>query len=906
MQAARVVGVESSGRRGSGYLIAGRLVLTSARATPAAGREVTIYPAVSGRPFTGVVTWRGTPGAPDDAALVRVDDPAWTAVDLPDPAFGRVATDRPALPGVAGGFPGWNPEPYVETWQVTGTIDAGVAGERFVPALAVPPGAALPGAAVFCRDLLVGVVAGIGDGYLELVPAGVLCRAPGFLDAAGRAVPGLRPVELADAQLTEPDQLRSPTALLRAGAQVAGFRGRHRLMDELDDWCGGAGFAARLLHGPAGQGKSRIGYELTAERTADGWATLWLDETAPAVTVAAVADVTVPLLIVVDGAENRPEQVRTLLEACARHDGRQPLRVLLLARTAGDWWQLLQTDRLGEQLLDGASVLALPELDDDAPGRIEAYRQAVHDLAAALPRVPGYATHDWRSAAARLTGEPRDVGGQALAVQTAALADLLDALWPGPAATGKTAADRVLAHERRYWSFTAAWHGLTLDEPVLQDVLAVALLFGPVDTDQADRLLSGIAALSGHSRDAVRGWLSDLYPGGTGRPWGGLRPDPFAERFAGQRLAAFPGLVTPLVPVVSAGERRRMLTGFARAAQQPDLTDRLSVPLTALCVRHADLLTQPAVEVATSVAAPGPLVTALRKISADPDVTVERLARIGNALPRRGDELARWAVEITQRIADQHRTAGRAPELATALTNLSVRLGDLGSNEPALAAIEEAVMVHGRLAGEQPETYESDLARSLSNLSVRLGVLDQLEPSLAANEEAIALYRQLAGEQPDTFQPALAKALRQLALSLGALERYPQALAAIEEAVLLYRRLAAQRPDEFRADLAASLSILGINLGSLDLDDESRSAAAESVTIRRQLAALRPDAFQPGLATALTDLAVRHVVLGEREPALAAIEESLTLRHRLVAQDPETYGPDLEWSLHVHGVIQGS
>src|SRR5690242_3956339 len=51
--------------------------------------------------------------------------------------------------------------------------------------------------------------------------------------------------------------------------------------------------------------------------------------------------------------------------------------------------------------------------------------------------------------------------------------------------------------------------------------------------------------------------------------------------------------------------------------------------------------------------------------------------------------------------------------LATSLNNLSVRLGDLGRREEALAAIEEAVTVRRELAARWPDAYEQELKQSL-------------------------------------------------------------------------------------------------------------------------------------------------------------------------------------------------
>ncbi|WIM93616.1 tetratricopeptide repeat protein [Actinoplanes oblitus] len=902
----RVVSVETAGRRAAGCLITGRLVLTSAHAAPAVGSEVTVCLAASGRGLTGVVAWRGTPGGPDDAALVRIEDTAGAEVAGPDPVFGRMVTDRPDRPARAWGV-------QRRDWPV-GAAPRPVAGalheNRFVPGDAGDlggsgePAAGLSGAAVFCAGLLVGVV---GDG-LGVTLVSALCRERGFLEVAGTAVSRLSPVELAGAQVTEPDAPRSPAALLRAESRVVGFRGRHRLMDELGAWCSGAGFAALLLHGPAGQGKSRVGHELAGRLTAAGWAVLWLGESAPDEAIAAVGDVVVPLLIVVDGAEDRAGQIRTLLAACARHDGARPLRVLLLARNAGDWWRMLRDERL----LGGTAVVDLPVLDDDPDGRATAYREAVHALAAALPGVPGHAAHHWPTVAERLTGQPHDAGGRALSVQMRALADLLDTAGFGIAAgSRKPAEDRLLTHEQRYWSFTAAWHGLDLPDVAAQDVLAVAVLVSPTDEEQADRLLSAVAALAGRPRelrDAVRTWLADLFPAAGARPWGGLRPDRLADRFAGLRLAASPGLVTPLLPILTESQRRRVLTRWARAARQPDLTDRLSVPLTSLCVRHAGLLTEAMVAAAASVAGAAPLVTAIRRIGADPEADpeagVDRLVAIADRLPRTGD-LAPLAAEITQRIADRHRRAGREPELATALNNLSVRLGDLDRHAPALAAIEEAVVVHRRLAAAEPATYEAALARSLGSLAVRLSVLDQPEPALGAAAEAAEIYGRLAEADPDSHRSELAGALLNLSLGFGAVEQYPQALAAAEEAVVLHRRLAEQEPAEFLPQLAAALSVLGINLGILDRNEPSRTVAEEAVALRRRLAERQPDAYLPSLASALTDLAVRRIVLGEKAAALAAVEEALTIRYQLAEERPETAGEDLQWSLHVHRVISG-
>jgi hypothetical protein len=57
---------------GSGYVIAPRLVLTSAHVVPEPGAAVQVLVAADPVANSGVVVWRGTPGGRDDAALVEV------------------------------------------------------------------------------------------------------------------------------------------------------------------------------------------------------------------------------------------------------------------------------------------------------------------------------------------------------------------------------------------------------------------------------------------------------------------------------------------------------------------------------------------------------------------------------------------------------------------------------------------------------------------------------------------------------------------------------------------------------------------------------------------------------------------------------------------------------------------
>ncbi|MFV2118260.1 hypothetical protein ACE14D_07350, partial [Streptomyces sp. Act-28] len=224
---------------------------------------------------------------------------------------------------------------------------------------------------------------------------------------------------------------RTPASLLEAHRAVVPFRDRARQLADLEAWWDAPGFGAYLLHGPGGQGKTRLARQLTEESEKGVRESLWLSPEAAPAEMTLFTDVTFPLLVVVDYAETRTAQLAALLRAGARRrEG--ALKVLALARTDGEWWEELRVaTRLGD-LFDEFPVTCLPPLGTGDAARAEAYREAVAGLAAALPAVPGQQHHDWPARAASLREPPggfaHHAGSDAvLDLHMRALADLLDA-----------------------------------------------------------------------------------------------------------------------------------------------------------------------------------------------------------------------------------------------------------------------------------------------------------------------------------------------------------------------------------------------------------------------------------------------------------------------------------------------
>ena len=86
-------------------------------------------------------------------------------------------------------------------------------------------------------------------------------------------------------------------------------------------------------------------------------------------------------------------------------------------------------------------------------------------------------------------------------------------------------------------------------------------------------------------------------------------------------------------------------------------------------------------------------------------------------MPDHSVRLAALAATLTSQQVTQYRAthvggaAGRRQPPRRSLNNLSVRLGDLGRREEALAAIEEAITIRRELAAARPDAFRPDLAR---------------------------------------------------------------------------------------------------------------------------------------------------------------------------------------------------
>jgi tetratricopeptide (TPR) repeat protein len=930
-------------RRGSGTLVRDRLVLTAAHVVGEVGTDAWVRFLGTSDKLRCLVAERVETA---DTALLQIVDKGTRLIPppsgVPPVPWGMLVSSEPGIRCEALGFPEVRvtPDNVHDVEHLSGTINP-VGGDKInrlavdvdSPPAPTPPSrrsqwAGASGAGVFIGQFLVGVVTEDARGFdsrrLTMVPVtefvGAMAQTmwPEFQDV--RSI--LEPVELAGLQSFLPDA-QSPAALLRADVAAVPFHrhGRDESLDRLQRWCAGLEqLSVALVTGRGGQGKTRLARQLAHDLRGAGWTAVYLARYPEPEAFRFLSSAAVKLLVVVDYAEQRHEQMIGLDRALTRRDPfLPPVRVLMLARQDGEW--RARSD--GElALVKVTEVVPLSALHPEATERTEAFSEAVRAYADRLGGLTGYQDIDWQAAASQVATPDLTDQPTALAIQAHALAGLLRAGQPvdepgNPA--GATAANDILDdHEARYWAGEATRRGLDLAATTQRFAIAVATVLPVADLDGALRVLACVPGLRDsdeNRRMAVAEWLAGLYPQ-RGAQWGEMLPHLLAERLVGTVLATSPRLLDEVLQIASESQAHHALTVLARAsAHQPQLR-----PITTrLVAEGSETLRAAAATVATETPHHRPLTAGIDEYIARHREHPDRLTALYEAFPVGGQVHAARAAEVCQLIVGGCRRQmptrpwirrflrrRLSPEempayarLARAVTAMSSRLAVVGRWADALAAAEEAVLLYRRLARADSDTHQTDLAKSLGVLSSRCAAVGQHGAALAAAEEAVDLYRRLVRLDPDGYEADLARTSASVANRRAALGDHEGALTASEAAVRTYRKLVARYPGRHGADLARSLDELSNRYATVSHRHSALVATDSAVEVYRRLADRNPHIFEPDLARLLGVLSDRRADLGHLEDALAAATEAVELYRRLATSQPPMYEPALAGSLEI-------
>lgn len=893
----RVALVEAAGQ-GSGYVLGTRFVLTARHVLGALDYATVRTP--GGAPVRCEVVWARSDG-PYDAALLLADD---DLVPDPDPVrWGTLVTSDASEVSILGFSALAGREGRVGSGVFRGSADPleAVETDRYVLDLAGnpplgpvdrSPWAGMSGGAVWCHGVLVGVAVADLPGWphsrLEAVPAYVLLADAAFreliLRHTERSVQ-LEPAEFADgAEAAAPLVPRSVASLLHPRAETVRFSGRRELLAEMTAWSAeGDDVALAVLTGVGGSGKSRIARELGHRLTATRYAIVYLTRHEDARHHRMLARTTAPVLLVVDYAESRVEQVRSLLDELVRRPRGIPFRVLLIARSVGSWWDEVRES--GPEAADLAerarhwSITGTESLGMDAR---EAFRTAVADLARGVAAL-GLPTPVSPAADTGLRRPPTTV----LEIHMAALASLLA---PHAPTTVRGAQDTLLLHEATYWRKTSRKAPLDgLGEVALRNAVVTATLVGPVPRDRAHAILARVPRVGDQPeavRRAVADWLRDLYPrpesadGGTWY-WGTLEPDPLGEYLVGTRVVEEPEIFLRLVEELGNEEMANALVVLSRAAAW---TDGLPGVLRTAVRTAPGMLAPRLVGAATRSAEPALLIDALDVILAEGLLPPDQLGELARRTPVLTQALADWNVRLLRLMVEiaENSSAGDPLERAGALFNLATRLLAAEHYEETLTTTASALA----LLDTVPTAPGWRRGTLLAQRTRALFVLGRAEESVAEGEEALALLSDWRADDPDMRAFNLAGLLNNLSYGLAATGRLDEALVKAGASVDMRRELASRDP-EVRPDLARSLNTLSRHQYKAGDLDKALEAAEESLRVRRAAAEDRPDAYLSELESTLSHLADILIRLGDFTRVRETIREAASVQRQLDPSDPD-------------------
>jgi tetratricopeptide (TPR) repeat protein len=729
---------------------------------------------------------------------------------------------------------------------------------------------------------------------------------------------------------------RGPAALLRADCEIVKFTGRNTELDALRSWCVTADArSVRTIVGPGGVGKTRLALEVASEWESHGGTWRRVDAGQEAQAVAAARALTAgPVLLVLDYAETRID-LEALLRAVLGDRG--PIRVLLVARALGEWWDRLiekSAPAVGRLLTEGKPILLgvqISQKSSDIDLVIEAVPQFAHALKCAAP--------------VRVEFEPLSHHVPVLVLHTAALIAVLRSQ-DDPAASFRVVVaegllDELLIHEARYWRRAAAATGLPEDGTLLKAVVAAAALLGAANLAEATAMVARVPDLADAPQALRRSWarwLYGLYPADSEGRLGSLQPDLLAETHVVRQLTSDTSLATACLSGLPFPQAVHALTVLARAWTHQDGARKLIADAL-----HADLahLALPAAVVAlqTRSALGKLLAAALWDAPAAEDVLIEvartlpypsvvldeaRLAaswRVRQSLPNNAEQatVAEWSRMVGNMLSHAGRLAEALPmaeeavatyrdladadpgryrlDLAQSLINLGFTYVMLGRAD-AVPAFEETVAIYRDLADADPDRYRPDLAQSLNDLGAGFGELARPDEALPVEQEAVATRRDLADADPDRYRPGLAQSLNNLGNRLSELGRFTEALPIAEQAVAIRRELADADPDRYRPDLAQSLNNFSSRLSDLGRFAEALPIAEQAVAIYRDLAATNPDTYRPELARCLNNLGVKLSKLDCHADAVPVGKEAVAIRRDLAVANPGRYRPDVAQSLN--------
>jgi tetratricopeptide (TPR) repeat protein len=753
------------------------------------------------------------------------------------------------------------------------------------------------------------------------------------------------PKDLSDKGFEMPDSM-----LLRPESRVVRFHPfREPQRDEITNWAleDDGPIKLRLQTGEGGAGKTRLlievcdrlehhhgwraGFVTSSQSIADDFPKL-LKEGKPCV-------------LVLDYAESRTAEIVQLTKVALQSGAIPRVRIVLLAREGGDWWERLadasENDHVVSAILRSYKTKTGPYRlvgeSIEQQDRRNIFNQALEDFA--VFKKSDIAAISPPELSADLYSNP-------LFIHLAAL----EALRGQNSIDDKELLGMALGHERSYWRKLLI--AANLPDPLLatfeQAVAFLTLCGGKRTAKEAKAILARtprMIDLDPATRIALFDSLRRLYPHPIEGGLVGLEPDLLGETLVAEALSKDDELLDAAM-----GEEgnhtdiRHALTVLTRLGRRVPNEQRW---LKRALEDHLGKISEDALHVGMETGSPMPEIHAevikaaapharrravevLRPKLPDHTVNLTSLSvevrtqmvrflegkAVGNALKRDSalckaflslsdvlnasgelDEAAQAASQAAHfaRRAFRTKSENDRSRLALALSQFAVSLRKVQRFDEALPVAREAESIMSKLAEERSGKFTALWVNMIAELAISLSDVSQFNESLEMEERANGLYQMLFAKEPDFYRSSLAGSYGNLASSLTLVGRADEALAMAERAVVINTEQ--NRKDANLDERARSFKDLAGKLIGVGRFEEAIEKAAEAESILKELAEKQPDSYSGKWASSIIILALCYSRVGRNDEALQKAEQAETIRRGLAAKQPGAYSADWARSL---------
>jgi tetratricopeptide (TPR) repeat protein len=959
----RTVEVWCQGGYGSGYLVDRRHIITALHVIAEGVRSPEkVFQQTPGRirvrkdlqvRLSGGTQWSHCqliwPSLDDcaqhDIALLELSEDEAAGVE--PTRWGRITTSTPQLSCEFSGFPRVQRYPTADPATVvsasehmSGTMNlyTGLkAGYTFIyPAHNLADASAwqgFSGAGVLCGGLLTGIIVGqqIEQGRVLATPIVSVVSDPSFRRALQDEIEPLfaESVELSSfgrtpqpVQISHRKSVDSVASLLRADEQAIDFRGRTDELQKLLTWCEGTGFSIQLLTGPGGIGKTRLAQELASRLSGSNqnWTCTFLGKVSQSDSLGeAITRISTPTLLILDYAETLPRttshdpgQIEQIITAAIGRDSSEPLRILLVARSAGDWWEQIKSSTPGLATSpDAIGTIILPLLSESVEFRRNFYVDTRRNLRARIEQIQSVSHLPVDMNIKYPTFESSRYGNP-LAIHMAALASILA---PDFDPDVRRPEQIIIEHEQRYWQSAALAANLEIHPVTQRRAVMGSCLYGAEFEREAVKVISILPNMETSHGDLnlrIAFWLRDLYPAehatshsvkttsSNSSFWGTLEPDVLAEYLVGQDVGQDPEVVqSTITQDLSNTQIRHALTVLSRAALSwPSIAEIMgAVVITSSRVRLQAIPVILEAEDAT------PILDGLRSIDL-PSLSTQELTGLVEAIPSGTERLAHFALDARRVITDRLRvllseqpdSAERAKDLSVSLSDEAKRLRNVGRARQALLVQQEASQLTVRRGGTTDGVPVHIAADVYLDLAIALADAGRQDDALACVKQSLTLFNQISESDLTEYNLGFnyARAMHFAAIQLSTMGSYGEALKILTVLSSFLQAVPETDRDQVASEFLASvLHSQAIALRRTGRLEDAIDAEVDAETLLRKLTDEWYDGYATNLAQSLSFLGGCRVETGQLEAGILAIEEALNIYALACRQNPTAYLPGM-------------